>query len=105
MDDDDVYSFFLRLMVYFLCRLFDGTQVDGINFEEEPFERISSYSGKQPKFNDWLRLARNYGVHKIILEYIRLINIAFGSSRYYARVSARRNPNTLLPNKCWILIL
>jgi hypothetical protein len=77
-NDDDVYSFFPRLMVFFLCRIFDGMQVDGINFESTTFEKISSHSGKQPKFNNWLYRAWNSDVDELMMEYIRLTNIAFG---------------------------
>jgi hypothetical protein len=77
-NDDDVYSFFPRLMVFFLCRIFNGTQVDGINFERTEFDLVSSHSGRQPNFNRWLRKVARYRTESMIDEYIRLTNIAFG---------------------------
>jgi hypothetical protein len=53
-NDRDVYTFFPRLMVYFLCRIFDGTQVDGMNFEEiKSFDDVPNATGRQPKFHQW----------------------------------------------------
>ncbi|KAJ3307771.1 hypothetical protein HDV04_002607, partial [Boothiomyces sp. JEL0838] len=49
----DIKTFFTRLMIFFLCRMFAGTQVDGIYFEEESFNTIVEFSGEQSKFNDW----------------------------------------------------
>jgi hypothetical protein len=57
-NENDVYSFFPHLMIFFLCRIFDGTQVDGIHFEETEFDLVSSHSGQQPHFNQWLRKVR-----------------------------------------------
>jgi len=74
---DDVRSFFPRLMIFFLCLLFDDKQVDGINFEKIQFADVRNHQGKQKKFNDWLFRAWNSDCDGIIDEYIRLTNIAF----------------------------
>ena len=68
-------------MMYYLCQLFDGTEVDGMYFEKsEGFEDLP-ISSKQPKFNDWKKRWLNiYNVDSMIDEYIRLTNIAFKSS-------------------------
>jgi len=67
-------------MIFYLCRLFDRTQVDGINFIGQVFEKIKSHSGKQKKFNEWLEVAWRFDVDQIMTEYIRLTNIAFGTA-------------------------
>jgi hypothetical protein len=36
----DVTSFFVRLMIFYLCRMFNGCQVDGINFVYDSFQGI-----------------------------------------------------------------
>ena len=79
-NENDVYSFFPRLMVFFLCRIFDGTQVDGINFEKiKSFDEVATASGKQLKFKRWLLEWQNtHGTEAMIDEYIRLTNMAFG---------------------------
>ena len=74
---DDVRSFFRRLMIYFLCLLFDDKQVDGINFQKINFADVRNHQGKQKKFNDWLYRAWNSDCDAIIDEYIRLTNFAF----------------------------
>jgi hypothetical protein len=79
-NDDDVFSFFTRLMIFFLCRIFDGTQVDGIHFEKTAFDLVSSHSGRQPKFNLWLKKMARYRAEWMMQEYIRLTNIAFGTT-------------------------
>ncbi len=76
--DSDVYTFFPRLMVYFLCRIFGGTRVDGINFERTEFDLVSHGSGRNSNFNRWLRQVATYRIERMIEEYIRLTNIAFG---------------------------
>ena len=81
-NEEDVYSFFPRLMVFFLCRIFDGKQVDGINFQQiKSFNEVSTASGQQLKFKRWLLEWRNtQGTEAMIDEYIRLTNIAFGTT-------------------------
>lgn len=81
-NENDVYSFFPRLMVFFLCRIFDGTQVDGINFQQiKSFNEVSTVTGQQLKFKKWLLEWQNtHGTEAMIEEYIRLTNIAFGTT-------------------------
>jgi hypothetical protein len=75
---DHVESFFPRLMVYFLCRLFDGKQVDGINFEEIMlFGNVNTFVGRQSKFNNWIKKWIIASADGMMDEYIRLTNIAF----------------------------
>jgi hypothetical protein len=69
------------LMIYFLCYLFRGTQVDGIHFEFiENFSDIRTFVGRQKKFNDWLLNHRTALVSRMMDEYIRLTNLAFKMS-------------------------
>ncbi|KAJ3308618.1 hypothetical protein HDV04_001031 [Boothiomyces sp. JEL0838] len=75
---DDVTSFFPRLMIYFLCLLFNGKQVDGINFEDVViFSDVKSFVGKQEKFRMWKNKWIISSTDRMIGEYIRLTNIAF----------------------------
>ena len=75
---DDVYSFFSRLMIYFLCRMFDGTQVDGIHFKKiEDFRAIPTYKAEQPLFLKWLSSSMKLTAESMMDEYIRLTNMAF----------------------------
>ena len=74
---DDIFSFFQKLMVYFLCHLFQGKQVDGINFEPQEFRNVSSLTGEQGNFDEWKNRCLNLSVESMIDEYIRLTNIAF----------------------------
>jgi hypothetical protein len=76
---DDIFNFFPRLMIFFLCRIFDGTQVDGINFQEiRFFKHVERFIGKQVKFNEWLVKWRLSDGDNMMREYIRLTNLAFG---------------------------
>lgn len=43
---EEIRTFFTRLMIYFLCRMFDGTQVKGIHFKETEFSNIISFTGR-----------------------------------------------------------
>lgn len=74
---EEVETFFTRLMIYFLCRLFDGTEVDGIHFQQAEFNFITGFIGIQTRFNQWKRNCLQFGVDRMIDEYIRLTNIAF----------------------------
>jgi hypothetical protein len=89
LNENDVYSFFPRLMVYFLCRIFGGTRVDGINFQKNlPFykiemtsDKLSSIEGQWLKFKRWLlKWQTSHDTDAMIDEYIRLTNIAFGTT-------------------------
>ncbi|KAJ2988764.1 hypothetical protein HDV02_005417 [Globomyces sp. JEL0801] len=73
----EIRTFFPRLMVYFLCRMFDGTEVDGIHFEETEFNNVKSFSGRQDKFNSWKEACLKLGADRMMDEYIRLTNLAF----------------------------
>ena len=65
-------------MVYFLCLLFDGTRVDGINFEKiSDLKSVAIFVGKQNKFNDWKMNSLRKYPNDMMDEYIRLTNIAF----------------------------
>ena len=79
---DDVFSFFQKLMIFFLCNLFHGRQVDGINFERiETVNSVHTYIGHQKEFNDWKKKCLNFEIcDTMIDEYIRLTNIAFNSN-------------------------
>jgi hypothetical protein len=80
-DIGDIRSFFPRLMIYYLCRLFGGTQVDGIHFQKiDSFENLKSFQGKQFKFRKWLADHLMYNSERVMMEYIRLTNIAFGTT-------------------------
>jgi hypothetical protein len=75
---DDIPTFFASLMVYFLCLLFDGTRVDGINFEKiSGLKSVTTFVGKQKKFNDWKMDSLRKYPDGMMDEYIRLTNIAF----------------------------
>lgn len=75
---EDIKTFFTRLMIYFLCRLFDGTQVDGIHFERiSQFSNIPTFSGTQSVFRTWLSTSLQLNTDDMIDEYIRLSNFAF----------------------------
>ena len=75
---DDIYTFVQRLMIFFLCHLFGGKQVDCIHFEGiKDFRNLVEFKGKQTKFNDWKTDCLKMDVESIINEYIRLTNIAF----------------------------
>ncbi|KAJ3324660.1 hypothetical protein HDV06_006553, partial [Boothiomyces sp. JEL0866] len=75
---EDIETFFTRLMIYFLCRMFDGTQVDGIHFEETEFSNVISFIGRQDRFNSWKKGCLQFGADRMMDEYIRLTNLAFG---------------------------
>ena len=74
---EDIKTFFTRLMIFFLCRMFDGTEVDGIHFQQSEFQDITTFFGNHRKFSDWKRECLTLGVDRMIEEYIRLTNIAF----------------------------
>ncbi|KAJ3381078.1 hypothetical protein HDU80_001933 [Chytriomyces hyalinus] len=73
-------AFLLQLMVFFLCRMFDGCEVDGIRFQSLPFLRIEEHEAGQLKFKQWRRSCWRRSVQQMIDEYVRLTNLAFGVS-------------------------
>jgi hypothetical protein len=76
---EDIRTFFPRLMIYFLCRMFDGTQVGGIHFEKIlSFSTVVSFSGQQLQFNNWKAKFLGADSDNMMDEYIRLTNLAFG---------------------------
>jgi hypothetical protein len=78
--EEDIRSFFTRLMIYFLCRIFGGFQVNGICFEEiSHFGSIPTFVAKQKGFRDWLHNSLQLSADSMMDEYIRLTNIAFGA--------------------------
>ena len=68
-------QFFPCLLIFFLCRMFDGCTVDGILFEKT--SSVCTIQGRQRRFNDWTRKWQAETVDACIEEYIRLTNIAF----------------------------
>ena len=75
---EDIKTFFTRLMIYFLCRLFDGTEVAGINFQKiSQFSDVQTFSANQPLFRRWLSKCLKLNTDDMIDEYIRPTNIAF----------------------------
>ena len=78
-EEKDIETFFTRLMIYFLCLMFHGCQVDGIRFEIiRQFSDVSIWIGRQEKFKNWLIESRRLKADHMMDEYIRLTNIAFG---------------------------
>jgi hypothetical protein len=74
----DTKTFLTRLMIYYLCLIFNGTQVDGIYFEEiKLFGNVNSFIGRQNQFNLWKKDWIESSADRMIDEYIRLTNIAF----------------------------
>ncbi|KAI3656133.1 hypothetical protein MP638_000601 [Amoeboaphelidium occidentale] len=83
-DEYDIDSFFQRLMMFYLCKTFDGSRVDGINFKFEPFSIISNVWRNHPHcpegtstLNDWFLKCHSFTVEMMIGEFIRLTNMAF----------------------------
>ena len=77
--EEDIGTFFTRLMIYFLCRMFDGTQVDGIHFEKiSQFETVTTTIVSQLRFKMWLKKSLKLNADDMMYEYIRLTNLAFG---------------------------
>lgn len=76
--ESDIETFFTRLMIYFLCRMFGGTQVEGIHFEVCEFGNVELFAGRQPKFNTWKQHCMQKHADRMMDEYIRLTNAAFG---------------------------
>ena len=75
---DSSRLFFPTLMVWFLSRIFNGCEVDGIHFEQCAFADVASFEGKQARINDWKRdCLKSPITDDMIEEYIRLTNIAF----------------------------
>lgn len=73
-----VRRFPVHLMIFSLCNLFGGAQVDGIHFEKMVFlSHVATYKGTQRKFNGWLSKCLALSTSDMILEYTRLTNIAF----------------------------
>jgi hypothetical protein len=80
--EKDVLTFFTRLMIYYLCRIFDGTQVDGIFFTAVLFREMGDPAAglakeDQPIFAEWKLKCMHQETDWMIDEYIRLTNIAF----------------------------
>ena len=75
---EDIKTFFTRLMIYFLCRMFDGTEVDGIHFEAiSQFGTLTTFRGKQAALQTWLQKALQLNTDDMMDEYIRLTNLSF----------------------------
>jgi hypothetical protein len=70
--------FFPHLMIYHLCYLFNGANVDGKNFEGiSAVFSVQTFVGKDKKFNDWLNHFRDLQASDVFVEFMRLTNIAF----------------------------
>ena len=70
--ENDIETFFTRLMIYFLCLMFHGCQVDGIWFEKiSPFSDVSIWIGRQQKFQIWLEGCKRLTADDMMDEYIR----------------------------------
>ncbi|KAI9314000.1 hypothetical protein BDR26DRAFT_887438 [Obelidium mucronatum] len=76
---DDVYSFFTRLMIYFLCKMFHDSVVDGIYFEDIAFKSINMnlHGCRQETFSRWFKFVVSKDAESMMLEYVRLTNLAF----------------------------
>ena len=85
-ETSDIELFLKRLMIFYLCLLFDGTQVDNINFKRIQLDNIDSFGGHQKRYNSWIKNCMDKSVEQMIDEYMRLTNLAFevplDSSRY-----------------------
>jgi hypothetical protein len=93
-NQEDIRTFFTRLMIYFLCRMFHGTLVNGIYFEEIVFSNVVSFKGRQDRFHDWKKRCLQFDADGMMDEYIRLTNIAFRvkcSSRQYSCLTKSKN--------------
>ena len=65
-------------MVYYLCKIFAGCEVDGIHFEYvKKLSKVDSFEGRQTRFNTWKNGCLESNFDDMIGEYIRLTNIAF----------------------------
>ncbi len=75
----ELRHFFPYLMIYFICDMFNGQNVDGIDFFRAGSIRdIENHQGEQTKFNSWIKSWRTQSVDNMTEEFIRLTNIAFG---------------------------
>lgn len=75
----DTQTFFAKLMIFHLCKLFANRSVDGIHFDEiSNVDQVSAFQGAQSEFNQWKARALSWRLDAVIDEYIRLTNIAFG---------------------------
>jgi hypothetical protein len=85
LSDNDVFTFFQRLILFYLCRLFDGSNVDGIKFEKRSMYQISdlwrrnvTLNGDTTWLDKWFSKCYSLLLDEMIDEYVRLTNIAFG---------------------------
>ena len=77
---DKIDSFFPRLMIFYLCMIFDGCEVDGMFFSQIKFDDVALFKGGQDRFNIWKEKCLRLSTDWMIGEYIRLTNIAFSVS-------------------------
>ena len=75
---DDCERFFTLLMIHHLCELFDGRRVDNINFCRISFSSVKTYKSTHESFNTWHAKFVQYPAYLMIMEYIRLTDIAYG---------------------------
>ena len=75
--DEDAPVFLTRLMIFYLCRIFNGSKVDGINWLDiKSIASVTTFVGTA-SFNKWKSIWLNASPAFMIPEYIRLTNIAF----------------------------
>jgi hypothetical protein len=68
-------------MIFTLCSLFDGTEVDGIHFQKMPsVSSVANFVGTQHTFREWISRCQRLPTQDITQEYIRLTKLAFKSS-------------------------
>jgi hypothetical protein len=84
LHDDDLLTFFQRLMVFYLGKMFIACCVEGINFGIEfdyqlksLYRRYQAGTHDTSPFHRWRSMCLGYSVDEMIDEYMRLTNIAF----------------------------
>ena len=74
---EDAFLFPTRLMIYYLCLIFDHSEVSGIKFLKiNSILEVENFSGTK-SFNTWKSRFIRADSQSMIDEYIRLTNIAF----------------------------
>ncbi|KAI9335696.1 hypothetical protein BDR26DRAFT_865614 [Obelidium mucronatum] len=71
-------SFLKQLMVFFLCRMFAGCEVDGIHFQFREFPCNAQVETGQHKFKEWLDSVWVSSTDHVMKEFMRLTDLAFG---------------------------
>ena len=78
-NDEYLDHFFTHLLIFYLCQIFAGFRVDGIDFEKiDSMGQVAAFEAKSKSLRQWLNTWKNTVATKSIMEeYIRLTNIAF----------------------------